>query len=221
MEATDLKKDIVYLQIKDLIVNGYFPMGAKISEGTLESTLQAKKAPIRDALKKLQAEKLVDRKAKSGTYVFSLNPQELDELLHFRFVIESQAALLSMHYEPQLLFQEIDVVTQNMRQCINEHRILDYLHLDSRFHELLIGHCGNRYFISSFNKISAIMDTVRNCLGGNPEHLNQSFDEHLEIARALKNRDADTLVHIYREHLLSECGSYWNPENVKGRIRAD
>lgn len=221
MDTPDLKKDVVYRQIKELIVNGFFPMGAKISEGTLENTLQAKKAPIRDALKRLQAEKLVERKAKSGTYVFSLTPQELDELLHFRFVIESQAAVLSMQFEPQLLFQEIDVITQNMRQCIDEHRILDYLHLDSRFHELLICHCGNRYFLSSFDKIAAIMDTVRNCLGADPVHLRQSFNEHLEIAKALRDRDADTLVKIYREHLLSECGSYWNPKNVKDRIKSE
>ena len=79
----DLQKDIIYTRIKEMIVNGTFAMGEKISERTLEQSLKANKAPIRDALKRLQAEGLVVRKPKSGTYVFSLSQKELLNLLNF------------------------------------------------------------------------------------------------------------------------------------------
>ena len=45
----DLQKDIIYTRIKEMIVNGTFAMGEKISERTLEQSLKANKAPIRDA----------------------------------------------------------------------------------------------------------------------------------------------------------------------------
>ena len=90
-----LLKDLIYTKIKQMIIDGSFAMGEKISERSLEQSLDANKAPIRDALKRLQAEGLVVRKAKSGTYVFSLSAQELLDLLHFRFVIESQSTILS------------------------------------------------------------------------------------------------------------------------------
>ena len=79
----DLQKDIIYTRIKEMIVNGTFAMGEKISERTLEQSLKGNKAPIRDALKRLQAEGLVVRKPKSGTYVFSLSQKELLNLLNF------------------------------------------------------------------------------------------------------------------------------------------
>lgn len=216
---TDLKKDIIYRRIKELIISGFYPMGAKISEGMLEHELQGNKAPIRDALKRLAAEKLVDRKAKSGTYVFSLNSRELDEMLHFRYVIESEASLLSMRFEPDLLMQEIGVVIERMRECMEDSKIGEYLRLDSRFHELLVSHCENRYFIESFSNISAIMDTVRNCLGSNTEHLERSFKQHLEIAKAINARDVHGFTEVYRAHLLSECGSYWSPDNLQNKIQ--
>ena len=101
----NLQKDIVYEQIKEKIIQGSFAMGEKISERMLEQLITANKAPIRDALKRLQAEGLVVRKAKSGTYVFSLNSKELLDLLNFRFVIESQSVILSFAINQERLIE--------------------------------------------------------------------------------------------------------------------
>lgn len=214
---TDLKKDIVYRRIKNLIINGIYPMGSKISEGMLEHELLDHKAPIRDALKRLAAENLVVRRPKSGTYVFKLNPNELDELLHFRYVIESEATLLSLKAEPLLLAQECEVVLSRMHECLQNNQISEYLRLDSRLHEILVSHCNNRYFIESFTKISAIMDTVRNCLGSNTTHLERSIRQHDQIVKAVVNRDSKTFLEVYRCHLLAECGSYWTPESLDNK----
>lgn len=78
------------------------------SQRTLELNLGANKAPIRDALKRLQAEGLVVRKAKSGTYVFSLTHKELLNLLNFRFVIESQGVILSFSINQNKLIEQIE-----------------------------------------------------------------------------------------------------------------
>ena len=215
---TDLKKDKVYRRIKSLIISGFYPMGSKISEGLLEHELLDNKAPIRDALKKLAAENLVVRRPKSGTYVFSLSPRELDELLHFRYVIESEASLLSLKAEPALLAQECDVVLSRMHECLQNEQIPEYLRLDSRLHEILVSHCNNRYFIESFSKIAAIMDTVRNCLGSNPTHLERSIKQHEQIVKAIINRNTEAFLEVYRCHLLSECGSYWTPESIEQHI---
>ena len=212
---TDLKRDIVYRRIKGLIISGFYPMGSKISEGMLETELQDNKAPIRDALKRLSAENLVERRPKSGTYVFSLTAEELDEMLHFRFVIESEAALLSLKAEPVMLAREMDVVLSRMHECLEGHQIQEYLRLDSRFHEILVSHCNNRYFIKSFYQIAAIMDTVRNCLGSNSEHLERSIKQHEGIVKSIADRDNVAFLDIYRCHLLAECGSYWSPDSLR------
>lgn len=217
---TDLKKDIVYRRIKELIITGFYPMGSKISEGMLEKELGSNKAPIRDALKCLAAEKLVERRPKSGTYVFSLSADELDEMLHFRYVIESEAAMLSLRFEPNLLEQEIDIIVDAMEQSLKHERINDYLRLDSRFHEQLVCHCGNRYFTESFAMIAAIMDTVRNCLGSNQLHLQRSYTQHKLIASCIAKRDFEQFKELYKTHLLAECGSYWAPENIKDKMKA-
>ena len=205
----DLQKDIIYNRIKQMIISGKFAMGTKISERILENTLKANKAPIRDALKRLQAEGMVVRKAKSGTYVFSLSNKELLDLLNFRFVIESQSVILSFTQNQEKLIDEIEKIILKMRLALTLNQGEEYLAQDSVFHETLVRLCDNSYFITSFERISAIMDTARNFLGNNLEHMQKSILEHQNIADAIAAKNIGRVVELLREHILPEFGAYW------------
>ncbi len=215
MMEQDLQKDITYERIKKLIINGTFPMGKKISERKLEQSLKANKAPIRDALKRLQAEGMVVRKAKSGTYVFSLTKKELLDLLKFRFVIESQSVLLSFEENADKLISETEKILLKMRLALTLNQGEEYLAQDAFFHETLVNLCNNSYFMSSFDRISAIMDTARNFLGNNLEHMQKSIIEHQNIAAAISERNIGRVVELLREHILPEFGAYWKNFNLE------
>ncbi|MGN1281524.1 MAG: GntR family transcriptional regulator [Succinivibrio sp.] len=212
----DLKKDITYERIKKLIINGTYPMGKKISERTIEQELKANKAPIRDALKRLQAEGMVVRKAKSGTYVFSLTKKELLDLLKFRFVIESQSVIISFENNQETLIQEINRILMRMKLALALNHAGEYLAQDAAFHETLVTLCNNSYFITSFERISAIMDTARNALGNNLEHMQKSIVDHQNIARAIDEKNIAKVVELLREHILPDFGAYWKNFNLVG-----
>ncbi|MGN0914861.1 MAG: GntR family transcriptional regulator [Succinivibrio sp.] len=210
-----LQKDVTYNRIKEMIIDGTFAMGEKISERTLEQTLSANKSPIRDALQRLQTEGLVERKAKSGTYVFSLSRKELHNLLNFRFVIESQSVLLSFANNQEQLIAETEKVVMKMKMALALNQAKEYLALDSLFHENLVMLCDNKYFITSFERISAIMNTARNYLGNNLEHMQKSIIEHQNIALAIRAGNIGRVVELLREHILPDFGAYWkNYENI-------
>lgn len=218
LKESTLKKDIVYRHIKQLIVSCYFPMGSKLSETIIEKKLHANKAPIRDALKRLQAEGLVERRPKSGTYVFSLSNQDLIDLLNFRFVIESQATILSFDKHPQKLISELDAVLDMMKRDLKTNNIRDYLDQDSNFHQTLVSQCDNKYFIESYKLVSAVMDTARNFLGNNVAHLHRSVIQHEDILNAIKSLDIGKVVELLREHILPDYGAYWKGSNLNGII---
>ncbi len=216
-----LLKDVVYRRIKDLIVTGAFPMGSKLSENRLSELLKANVAPIRDALKRLESEKLVERRPKSGTYVFSICQSSLDKLLRFRFVIESEAAALACEADRAKFAQELgavyDIMVMDQRTGNNR----DYLKQDSIFHRTMVSECGNPYFIESYQLIANIMDTVRNYLGNNENHLQRSMNQHSEIIEAVQDGNAAHLREILARHILPEHGAYWTEENVCKRLPKD
>lgn len=207
--AQDLLKDVVYKRIKDMIINGSLPMGGKLSETALATRLSATKAPVRDALRRLQSEGLVQIKPKSGTFVFSLSDVELKDLLEFRFYIESKAMSLSLKKNPKQLVQEISSILDNMDLCINNGSTVEYIRLDNLFHEALFSWCQNAYLIQAYTIISSHMATIRLYMGSNDEHTNRSYDQHMTIVAALRDNDYDTALAALKGHILPEYGAYW------------
>lgn len=207
--AQDLLKDVVYKRIKDMIVNGSLPMGGKLSESALATRLVASKAPVRDALRRLQSEGLVQIKPKSGTFVFSLNDLEFKDLLEFRFYVESKAMELALKKNPKQLVQEISAILDNMEFCINNGSTVEYIRLDNLFHQALFTWCQNPYLEQAYTLISSRMATIRNYLGSNDEHMHRSWNQHVTIVTALRNNDYDSALVALQGHILPEFGAYW------------
>lgn len=207
--AQDLLKDVVYKRIKDMIINGSLPMGGKLSESALAVRLAASKAPVRDALRRLQSEGLVQIKPKSGTFVFSLSDVEFKDLLEFRFYVEAKAMSLSLKKNPKQLVQEISAILDNMDFCISNGSTVEYIRLDNLFHEALFNWCQNPYLTQSYSLISSRMATIRHYMGSNDEHMNRSYQQHVTIVNALRDNDYETAVEALQGHILPEYGAYW------------
>lgn len=210
----DLLKDVVYRRVRDMIVMGTLPMGSKLSETVLSKKLNATKAPIRDALKRLQSEGLVQIKPKSGTFVFSFCDSEFNDLLEFRYFIEAQGLQLAWKNNPRQLVQELCFILDKMTFCINTDSTVEYLSLDNQFHQTLISLCDNRYFKESYSLISPRMATARNHLGTNEEHMLRSFEQHSAIVNALTTNNIEDAQQELTRHILPKHGAYWGDENL-------
>ncbi len=205
-----LLKDIIYQRIKESIINGIFPMGSKLSETVIEEKLNANRAPVRDALKRLEAEKLVERIPKKGTFVFSLDYEKLDKLLTFRYFIECNALVISFNINKNSLVQELGTIMDKMSIVINQKNIFGYLEIDAIFHKLLVNRCNNPYFVRSYELIIPFMDTVRNHLGSNLDHVSRSLEQHQQIYNALREGDLKLAIDVLRGHILPKYGAYWS-----------
>lgn len=204
----NLLKDITYNQIKELIISGKLPMGTKCSETVLVEMLNAKKAPVRTALSMLNSEGLVQIKPKSGTYVFSVDDKELNELLSFRCSIEKSGILIAIKNNKDQLITVLKDIYNQMTVAIAENKIQNYLSLDNNFHDAIVGSSNNKYFIDAYKLVSSKMATIRNYLGTNKEHTNRSHLQHEIMIKLIENEDIELLLQIIEKHILPEAGSY-------------
>src|SRR5512133_2552962 len=83
--------DLAHEKIRQLIVSGEFPLGEQLSEASLAAQLGISKTPVREALLRLRADGLIDIQPQRGTFVFSLTPQQVDEICRFREFVEVAA----------------------------------------------------------------------------------------------------------------------------------
>ena len=213
--TTNLLKDIIYLRIHNMIISGILPMGQKISESVLMEKLNATKAPVRDAIKRLEAEKLVVIKPKSGTFVFNVTHQELEELLEFRFCLESNAIRLASEANCKCLIQELRLILDKMFISYEREQIDEYLKLDYDFHNVIIANSRNPYYIDAYSLVAARMAAIRVHLGANQEHTERSLKQHENIIKALENNDVESAINELLQHISPKHGAYWNITNIK------
>ncbi|WP_265516827.1 GntR family transcriptional regulator [Nitratireductor luteus] len=201
--------DEVARAIREMIVQGKVVSGEKLSENALAAELGVSTTPVREAISLLRREGLVTVQPQSGTYVFKLQPGELNQLCELRFALEPAAVELALNNPSSTLADDLAAVVEKMRQAQAEGLVRDYLSLDTAFHDAIIAASGNPYISSAYALISAKMAALRNRLGNDPHHMEKSMREHVEITEAIRARDLSKARKILLGHIARKEGSYW------------
>lgn len=208
--------DEVIRAIRGMIVEGRVLPGERLSENALANELGVSTTPVREAIALLRKEGLVTVQPQSGTYVFELQPGELEQLCELRFALEPAAIQLALDDPQSGLAASLATIVKKMETAHSESRVQDYLALDTEFHETIIAAANNPYITSAYALISAKMAALRNRLGRDPHHMKKSKREHIEIANAIRERDLSKATRVLVSHIARKEGSYWehlDPDN--------
>lgn len=201
--------DEVVRAIREMIVEGRVLPGERLSENVLAAELGVSTTPVREAIALLRREGLVTVQPQSGTYVFELQPGELNQLCELRFALEPAAVQLALDKPESKLGDELAAIVEKMERAQAEGRTKDYLALDTAFHDAIIAASGNPYITNAYALIGAKMAALRNRLGDDPHHMEKSMREHVEITSAIREKDLSRAANILVRHIARKEGSYW------------
>ena len=108
--------DIAYDYLKEAIVKGDIPPGQRLIENQLSALMEVSRVPVREAVKKLEQEGLVERSGVRGFVVKGLSRKEIEETLGIRALLESYAAYLATeHIDDDILSRIESELTREMR----------------------------------------------------------------------------------------------------------
>ena len=202
--------DIALDSVRRAIVDGDLNLGDPISEARLAAEMGISTTPVREALALLRREGLVDVVPQRGTFVFTLQPGELDRICELRVALETAALPLAVERQRDALIGRLEQVAADMAAARDDGDTLRYLRLDTEFHEQFLAHCDNPYMVDAYGLISAKVAALRNRLGMVGQHLDKSFHEHTAVVRAIKADDLDGATLILSRHIARKDGSYWD-----------
>lgn len=143
-----------YVHIREKLLRGDLDPGYELSETKLVNELGISRTPIREAIRRLECEGLLDQVAKRGTFVRRPSRREIEEIFQIRLLLEpfaaQQAALLR---QPEALgpleelFQMMQSLAEQFLATEDEVRrhalVCEHGVLDMQFHELLLKASGN------------------------------------------------------------------------------
>jgi DNA-binding GntR family transcriptional regulator len=183
----------------DILAHRLSP-GERLIECDLTSRFAVSRGPVREALRRLAAEGLIEHAPHRGAVVRRLSPREIRELFQIRVEMESLAARLAAEAADPTARTRF---AEEIRMIFDEapRRLADYLDENAAFHEAIMRLADNRQLaeLSKRLHLPLIMAQVGDALDG--EALRTSVREHRAIAAAILEQDAAAAAAAMRAHL--------------------
>ena len=194
----------VFRRIQAAIVKGEIAPGSKISEPELARTYGISRGPLREALNRLEGQKLLVRMPHVGARVVSLGKRELEELYDVRAELEGMACRLAAE-------RMSDEDIAELRQVLETHERDEAFQAgvgyyqqegDFDFHYKIIQGSGNRTLTQMLcGELYQLVRMYRIQFSATPNRPRQAFAEHHRILDAIADRDGELAELLMRRHI--------------------
>lgn len=205
-EVIDLRNDPLYLKVyallKRWILDGRLGPGERLRESTLAAELQVSRTPIRDALRRLEQDRLVVSLPGAAYEVHRPTLQDVDDLFAARAVLESGAARLAATRCPEAIHEMGDTLVR-MAGAYDQCPQPEVLELDMRFHELLVAASGNPVLVELNSHLNIRLRHIRSLSGDILVRQQLVLEQHAAILQALKDRDGAAAEKATHDHIIS------------------
>ncbi|OZB40197.1 MAG: GntR family transcriptional regulator [Alishewanella sp. 34-51-39] len=198
--------DRVLQELLRAIVAGEIAPGSKISEPELAKRFDLSRAPLREALARLERCHLLERTPNAGARVVKLSTDNLLSLYQLREELEGLACRLAAS---QMSDAEIRKMQDLLDQHLSSQRVREgesyYQEAgDLDFHYRIILGSKNPYLINILtDELYHLMRMYRVQLGMNGPRVSRAFDEHKAIINAIANRDGELADLLMRRHIAA------------------
>ncbi len=201
----NLKRESMRDRVKqilfDRIINGTYKPGDRLVELQIARELDTSQAPVREALRELEAMGVVESEAYRGTRVRRLSVEELRESYQVRGVLEEMAASLAavkFRQNPEAL-QAVQTAFFLAAEAKNLEQFTQY---NTAFHRLIVETSGNRVLLQVWDSLNFEVWTRINLLIVKQKEIDwrSPVKEHEAILDALVQGDGKTAGELLRQH---------------------
>lgn len=208
------RKDEAYNYIRREIVLNHFHPNEVISENQITDQLNMSRTPVREAMKKLEADGLVVLHGRENI-VTPLTADDVQEVYELRSLLETYALKKTINLIPE---QKLDVLLERFEQAYAKHDWNDYLEVDTDFHELITHLAGHQRLKQFLDILKAQTARTRHVNALNPHRMGRSIEEHKEIIKWIKRRNIDEAEKALAYHLQRVYESVQSYLNYIGRL---
>lgn len=197
--------DQVFEQLERDILTGKYPRGETLSELRLSAELGVSRTPIREAIRRLEQEKIIQECGR-GVVVVGISEEDMLDMYEIRIRLDGVAARRAAEHigdEALKELKEIVELQQFYASREGEEYSAKIRNLDSRFHELLYLGSGSRPIADVLSSVHKKMTKYRMASLSKQNRAAQSIEEHAAIYKALADRDGDRAEELARRHAVN------------------
>ncbi|WP_339213711.1 GntR family transcriptional regulator [Ornithinibacillus sp. FSL M8-0202] len=203
MMIKENKQQKVYRIIKGRIIEREYVPGQRIVIDQIAKELETSSIPVREAIRQLEAERLVVYKRNVGPVVAEVNESDYLDTVRVLALLEGYAASLAARNFPQEKLVQLKQLNEQMEEALEDFDIIQFSKRNATFHRIICEQCGNTYLLETiqhtWNRIDSIRGTGSTLYS---KRVKESIEEHKEIINLLEAGDGDQLEVVAREHKI-------------------
>ena len=201
IDHSRLLREQVYAIVRRSILTGEFAPGTSIDEKTIALNLGVSRTPVREAVKKLSDENLVEVKAQSSTIVAPIDARQIREAFLIRRALEVENVAQAAEKMNEFHKDRMDQLHLLHDHAIQRRRYFDAIAWDDAFHRYISEISGLPRLWKAIEISKAQLDRFRYLMVPRPGRAQATLDQHRQIIDALATRDEKMSRRMMREHL--------------------
>lgn len=193
--------EAAYAAIHRAIAQGEFSPGDRLRETEIGARLNLSRTPIREALRRLESDGIVEHRARIGAVIRTLDHTEVVELYEMRAVLERTAAQMAAKHALDAETDEMDALNARIAASTGDpHRAAA---INQQFHRCLYQATRNRFLLQSTHALTSAMLLLGPTTLGEDDRIELVCAQHAQIVDAIRQGDAARAGQAAQDHLES------------------
>ena len=191
----------VYNRIRNDILNGVYEPGESLVELKLSEELGVSRTPVREALRQLELEGLVQSVPNKGATVRGVTEQDIQDIYTIRMLIEGLAARWAAEKITPEELEELKEAVDLEEFYTTKSNYGNLLRFDTRFHDIIFKASKSKPLMYTLSTFHRYVQKARRVSMSSPERAAEVLQEHKAILQAIIDRDADRAEKLMTEHV--------------------
>ncbi|MGL4307733.1 GntR family transcriptional regulator [Cetobacterium sp. SF1] len=194
-------REQVYDQLKELIITGDIVAGERIVELEYAEKFKISRTPIREAIRMLELEGLVEVSSKGGVIVKKITKEDIREIYKIRIALEGiiiDELINKKEKKLEKLEELLDKTRILMAENENSKEVID---LFAYFNSLFYSLSNLKKVVDMINNINLYLKRFRMISLNDQIRRRIAFDEHVNLVKAIKNNELSEALKINKKHL--------------------
>lgn len=201
-------RDVVFNTLRDAILTGKLVPGERLMENQLADKLGVSRTPVREALRMLELENLVELVPRKGAQVLDMSEKDIVNILEVRSALEGLATSVACKKMSKEDLQQLKNMEVDFEKAVADNDVEHFVDIDEDFHDLIFAATENDKLINIFRNLRIQLYRYRMAQAKNNEtSMSTIVAHHRSIIRAIENHDGEEGASIAQGHIKYQTES--------------
>lgn len=197
-------REVIFNTLKEAIISGELKPGERLMEVRLAEKMGVSRTPVREAIRKLELDGLVEMYPRKGAHVAELSVKNIIDVLEIRASLDGLATSLAAERIKDEEIKSLDQILSQFKSCAKKDNLQGTIKKDVEFHDLIYSASGNDKLIQIVCKLREQIQRFRVIYLKDYSSHEVLIKEHQDIYEAISKRDGEKARIYAQKHIKKQ-----------------